>query len=87
MTKTAAIRKQLEDQIEYLNKAIDNARQDNIQNIEPLDDKMDEICKAISELDEDEVAQFESPMAEMIGKLEELAVELKAFQERMGKIN
>jgi hypothetical protein len=85
--KAAAIRKQLQDQIEYLNQAIDNARQDNLQNIEPLDDKMDAICKAISELDEEDAVQFESPMAEMIGKLEELAIELKAFQERMSKVN
>lgn len=76
------IRSQLEEQTAFLDEALLSVRDGRLQDISSLDGAMEKICREISALDEDIAATFEQSMADMIGKLEELAIELKSFQDR-----
>ena len=74
---------QLQLQIEKINDAISKARQNEIIDMTGMDDDVSEICRKIMSLDNNAVGDLESKMIQMINLLDELAIELKQYQDRV----
>lgn len=77
-----SIEKDLRRQIGVIAEATSHVRTGIIMNISEVERKVASICAAIATLTPEEGERLESSMAEMIGKLEELAAALTEFQEK-----
>lgn len=77
-----AIEKELRKQIGVIAEATSHVRTGIIMNINDVEKKVALICTTISTLSPEEAERLEPSMAEMIGKLEELAAALSDFQEK-----
>jgi hypothetical protein len=77
-----SIEKDLRRQIGIITEAAIHVRSGIIMNINEVEHHVASICKRISGLAPEESEQLEPAMAEMIGKLEELAAALTEFQEK-----
>lgn len=78
--------KNLEDQlnrhIARITDAIDDARSDRVQDMTRLDGEVALLCRDLGRLPPAQATTLAAPVAEMIGRLEELIRELQAFRER-----
>ena len=70
------------EQIEFIDETIARTRADELTDVTALNENVNKICAAAEKIDDSEDKLIERRMAEMIGKLEELAQELQAFQDR-----
>ncbi len=75
-----SIEKELRKQIGIIAEATSHVKTGIIMNINDVEKKVALICATISTLTPEEGERLESSMAEMIGKLEELAAALSEFQ-------
>jgi hypothetical protein len=80
------IEKKLQQHIDFINATITKVRNGVLSNIDPLENAMQKICEEIKKLPPAESrTQIEGLMVEMTGKLEQLAVELIEFQNKLKK--
>lgn len=79
------IETRLRDHIAQLLDAIDDTRRDRIQDMKKMDGDVAALCRQIDALPPQEAARLAEPMAEMIGRLEDLIRELQSFKERAGQ--
>lgn len=75
----------LRGHITHIENAIDDARQDRLRDMENLDGDVAHLCREIGALPMEDAARFGPPMAEMIGRLEDLIQELQALRARVEK--
>ena len=74
----------LQEHIDHINDAIIKTRQNELINLEGMDEKVATLCKEIMHTDDEAMAKLEDKMVHMINLLDELAIELKNYQERHG---
>lgn len=74
----------LQTQIERIEEAIVRIRQNVVLDISPMDREVAELCRKILGADEEAMKVLEPKMFAMISKLDEFAVELQDYQDRMG---
>ena len=85
MTTTVnSIEKDLKTQIGVIGEAVSRVKAGVIMNIDGVEQQVAQICEKISALPEGDAQALEQSMAEMIGKLEELAQVLSEFQDKSG---
>jgi len=72
----------LQEHIDHISDAIIKTRANEVIDLEGMDDKVAALCKEIMHTEDAAVANLEDKMVHMINLLDELAVELKNFQER-----
>jgi|GEM_PF-3003673 len=84
MTKITleALQVAFQSQIDALEQAIADVRQDKLVDMSHLDSKVVTLCKEIQNLSGADAFLLEGPLAEIIGKLEMLALELQDFKDR-----
>ena len=76
------IEKSLRKQIAIIGEAASRVRAGVIMNINEVEEQVAHICREIAALPEGEGQKLEQSMAEMIGKLEDLAEALSEFQNK-----
>ncbi|PJB69185.1 MAG: hypothetical protein CO093_11105 [Alphaproteobacteria bacterium CG_4_9_14_3_um_filter_47_13] len=76
------LEKNLQNQIDKINDAIVKVRRNELSNINNMDNDIADLCRRILNFRDGNAKKFEGKMVEMINCLDELAVELKAYQER-----
>ena len=76
------LEKNLQSQIDKINDAIIKVRRNELSDIGNMDNDIADLCRRILNSSDKNAKKFESRMVEMINRLDELAVELKAYQER-----
>jgi len=74
----------LQNQIDKIGEAILQTRQNRIVDIGDMDEAVAMICQKIIHSSGDTIKALEPKMIAMIAKLDELAVELKDYQNRVG---
>lgn len=79
-----AIERDLRKQIGIIGEAITRVRAGVLMNISDVEQEVARLCMDINKLPPGEAQTLESSMAEMIGKLEDLAAALSDFQEKGG---
>lgn len=77
------LEQRLQAQIETIDEAIAKIRQNELLDIGFMDKEVAGICQQIIHSDEDAIKALEAKMIEMITRLDELAVELKQYQDRV----
>lgn len=82
-----AIEKDLRKQIAVIGEAISRVRAGILMDIDGVEAEVARLCTDINELPPEEGKKLEPSMAEMIGKLEDLAAALSEFQEKGGAWN
>ena len=78
------IEKSLRRQIGIIGEAVTRVQAGIIMNIDEVERQVAHVCSEISALPPEEAQKLESIMAEMIGRLEDLAAALSEFQNRNG---
>lgn len=78
-----ALEQQLQAKIEQIDEAIAKTRQNETADIGFMDSEVATLCQTILKADSEESKALEPKMIEMIAKLDELAVELKDYQDRL----
>ena len=73
----------METQTTSIEEAIASIKKDNMVDVSDIDKDIAYICDELDALPPKDAQKLEVPMAKMIGKLEELATELQAFQQRI----
>ena len=79
-----AIEKDLKKQIAVIGEAVSRVKAGVIMNINEVEEQVAHICARISSLSQEDGQKLEQSMAEMIGKLEDLAAALSEFQNKDG---
>lgn len=82
MATAEELNSRLQNQIDYIAEAINNIKQDNLMNMKPMDKEVASICEAIENADKDTAVATEAKMMEMVGLLDQLALELDEFKNR-----
>ena len=77
------IAQKLQTQIGIIEDAIAKAKQNELADIGTLDEDVATICKEVVANDTEDTQQLEQQMIHMINLLDELAEELKAYQDRL----
>lgn len=85
MTNNEELENRLQAQIDKIEEVIDKTRRDEIVDISDMNQQVNDICQNIVKLESRTARHMETKMSEMIGSLEILEKELKAFQERIRK--
>lgn len=80
----AALEQKLQQQIDLIEQAITKIRRNEVLDISFMDKDVAAICQQIIKSEEDAVQALEPKMIEMITKLDDLALELKEYQDRAG---
>ena len=75
--------KSLQDKIDKIDEAIVKARKNILVDISFMDREVAAICQQILKAEDNALQTLEPKMAEMINKLDELAEEIKAYQDRI----
>ena len=75
----------IQSQIDKIDEAIVKARQNELIDMGDMDDAVATICQKIMHSEDKEMNRLEGRMIEMINKLDELAVELKGYQDRLAE--
>jgi len=83
MDKIETLDRLMRDQIAFIDAAIVRVRANQLMDVADLNKAVDDICRDIQSLDDDQKQRIESRTAEMIVRLEELAEELKNLQDRV----
>ncbi len=77
-----AIEKDLRKQIAVIGEAVSRVKAGVIMNINEVEEQVAQICARIGSLSQEDGQKLEQSMAEMIGKLEDLAAALSEFQNK-----
>lgn len=78
------IHRKLREQTVLIDHAIEETRRDGIVDMSTIEKEVFRICARINALPPEKAETLEPVMAEIIGRLEMLAVELYEFQKRAG---
>ena len=79
---SADLESRLDEQIQNIEEAIQSTRQNKLADLSHMDKTVAGICNAVMTANEDTAQSLEPKMIRMINLLDELAVELKEFQDR-----
>ena len=77
------LEKKLQQQLDTIERAIIKIRNNELPDIGFMDKEVAEICQKVIHSEDESIRALESKMIEMITGLDELAVELKMYQERV----
>ncbi|MCB9996492.1 MAG: hypothetical protein H6869_08670 [Rhodospirillales bacterium] len=80
---TDDLEQKLQQQIDTIEKAIIKIRNNELLDISFMDKEVADICQQVIHSEDAAVQALEGKMIEMITKLDELAVELKEYQDRV----
>ncbi len=78
-----SLEKRLKDQIAFLDEAIRSVREGTLKDISVMDLQIESICRDLDSLDAEDSRRLETSLAEVIGKLEDLAKEIRIFQDTL----
>ena len=73
----------LDQKIEKLEQAIESTKQNKIMDISSMEAEIGALCQNIMTLPSEDTKPLEFKMAEMISRLEDLANEIVAYQQRL----
>ena len=82
-TDTAELQQKLQDKIGQIEAAIVKVRQNILVDVGFMDSEVAALCQSILRLEGEDAKMLEPGMIEMINKLDELAIELKDYQDRI----
>ena len=82
MATAEQLNNRLQGQIDYIVQSIQNIKQDNLMDMKAMDDEVASICNEIEKSDKTVAAATESKMVELIGLLDQLALELDDYKNR-----
>ncbi len=82
-TQAAALEQKLQQQIDLIEQAITKIRQNEMLDISFMDKEVADICQKIIQSEDEAVKMLEPKVIEMITRLDDFAVELKEYQERV----
>lgn len=80
---TDDLEQKLQQQIDTIEKAIIKIRNNELLDISFMDKEVADICQSVIHSEDGTAQALEGKMIEMITKLDELAVELKEYQDRV----
>lgn len=82
MATAEQLNTRLQNQIDYIVESIQNIKQDNLVDMKPMDDEVASICGEIEKSDKETAQKTEAKMVELIGLLDQLALELDHYKNR-----
>lgn len=79
------LEQKLQVQMDRIQDTITKIRQNELPDISDMDKEVSELCLKIIHSNEETVKNLEPKMVNMINMLDELAVEIKEYQDRIGE--
>lgn len=82
MPKAEELNARLQQIIEFVAQSIQNVKQDNLTDMKAMDSEVAAVCTEIEESGKDVAAATEGKMVELIGLLDQLALEIDDYKNR-----
>ncbi len=82
MSQAEQLNARLQNQIDYIVQSIQNIKQDNLMDMKAMDDEVAAICGEAEGASKEISQAIEGKMVELIGLLDQLAMELDAYKNR-----
>ena len=80
------MKEMLDNKVALIDKAIEKIRQNSVTDLQSLEEDILKFCAALANLPPEDAIRYEPDIARMIARLDVLAEELEAFQERTKKL-
>lgn len=82
MSKAEELNGRLQQIIEFVTQSIQNIKQDNLTDMKSMDMEVANVCNEIEQSDKEVAQATEAKMVELIGLLDQLALEIDDFKTR-----